>query len=851
MRAVNSDNGGEFTSPEWVEFCRQKGIDRRTTTPYTPEQNGSAEVRFRVLFRNVRALLIHAQLPKQFWGEALLTATVLLNISPLRRSDVTPYERWHQKDPDYSNLRVFGSLAYSYVTPVHPKRLQLTATPGSRKSLDNRSIRGLFVGYAEGQKAWRILHCGTNTVVTTCHATFDESGSYAAMELKQLELDRLEKLHKLDLIQPSRLANSIPDLVFYAEPIAEDTKVVDPELQQLETFIDEFNIDGLRDESGNLPDLSCYARLHPRDPAKVVGCKPQVLTMCGTKQLAEKQKEAEYLVATENIVNKTNDSKISSEAVWVEPKTYSDAMKCDDAFHWRKAIDKEGQSLIAHGTWKLVQLPKGKRALTSKWIFKIKYDAQGRIERYKARLVIRGFEQVKYIDYDEIFAPVIRLESLRLLLALVAINDWECHQTDVDTAFLNGDMTEDVYMVQPEGLVKPGQEQLVCKLMKSLYGLKQAPRAWHKKLTDFLKRNGYVKLNSDACIYIRAGHGVEIVGIYVDDLLLISDTKSGVQQIKSMLASGFKCKDMGEVHYILGLRVRRDRTAKSLTIDQTNYAKSVLEKFNLTHLNPCRTPCDHGSLLSRADCPKNEDEREQMKNKDYRGLVGSLMYLMTGSRPDIAFAIQCVSKYLNNPGPAHWTAAKRILRYVKGTIGHGLVIDGRSNSSQLCAFVDSDYAKDVDTRRSVSGYVMQLGDCAITYSCKSQRTVALSSTEAEYMSLAHGAKEVIFLRELLNELDVKQDQTVVNVDNQSAIAMANNPIHHQRTKHIHTRYHFVRERIAMGDIIVEYVSTKDNVADLLTKAVTADVMSALRGKLGVRDIHEDSVAQVLGKRARD
>ncbi|OWY92149.1 RxLR effector protein [Phytophthora megakarya] len=224
---------------------------------------------------------------------------------------------------------------------------------------------------------------------------------------------------------------------------------------------------------------------------------------------------------------------------------------------------------------------------------------------------------------------------------------------------------------------------------------------------------------------------------------------------------------------------------------------------------------------------------------------------MTGSRPDIAFGIQCVSKYLNDPGIAHWNAAKRILRYVKGTIGHGLVIDGRSRlKGKLTAFVDSDYAKDVDTRRSVSGYVMQLGECAITYSCKSQRTVALSSTEAEYMSLAHGVKEIIFLRELLGELDVKQDPTVVNVDNQSAIAMANNPVHHQRTKHIHSRYHFIRERIAMEDVVLEYVSTKDNIADLLTKAVTVDVLNALRGRLGVRDVAGGGESQKLGKRSR-
>ncbi|GMF20513.1 unnamed protein product [Phytophthora fragariaefolia] len=540
-QTVNSDNGGEFISPDWIAYNTSKGIHVRSTTPYTPEQNGSAEVRFRVLFRKVRALLIGAQLPKQFWGEALLTATLLNNISPLRRAEVTPYELWHRKEPDYSNLRVFGSLAYTYVTPTHSKRLKLTSTPGKRKTLDNRAVRGIFVGYADGQKAWRVLHCGTNSIVTTCHATFDESGSIAAMELKQLELGRLQKLHHLDFIQPSRLANSICDLVFYAEPVPVEATDNGAEIQHLDAFIDEFNIDELRDENGNLPDVSCYTGRISSQPVRQgqVGCKPQALTMCATEQLSMKQKEAELLVATENIADKNENSKISGMATRIEPKTHDEAVTGPDAPHWRKAIDKEGRSLIAHGTWKLVPLPKGKRALTSKWVFKIKYDAQGNVERYKARLVIRGYEQVKYVDYDEIFAPVIRLESLRMLLALVAINDWECHQTDVDTAFLNSDMAEEI---------------------------------------------------------------------------------------------------------------RRNRAAKTLTIDQTTYAKSGFERFNLLQLNPCKTPCDPGVVLSKEDCPKTDEEHDQVKSNNYRGLVGSLMYLMTGSRPDLAFGIQCVSKFFNNPG---------------------------------------------------------------------------------------------------------------------------------------------------------------------------------------------------------
>ncbi|OWZ03591.1 Integrase, catalytic core protein [Phytophthora megakarya] len=494
------------------------------------------------------------------------------------------------------------------------------------------------------------------------------------VELRQLELIRLAKRLKLEYIDPSSLAASVPDLVFYAEPVEEgcDSYSGDEDMAHLDEFIREFDNDVC-----TLPDISEYigqSRDEILQGDKGYGSQLQALTMFAGATLTEKQRHAEALVATENLVNKIENSRISGHAVLPEPKTYQEAIHGGDAVHWREAVNKEGKSLISHGIWKLVRLPMGAKALTSRWIFKLKYDADGNVERYKARIAA----------------------------CFAGTSGWEYHQTDSDTAFLNG---EEVYMVQPEGLVEPGKEEVVCRLVQALYGLKQAPRAWHKRLTEFLKKHGYEKLNSDACIYVHTrGGGVSIIGIYVDDLLLISSTCAGIVNMKLMLATEFNCKDMGEVHYILGLQVRRDRNARSLSIDQRTYAGKVLEKFKLSHVNPARTPSDSGSVLTKADCPQTDADRAQMHDKVYRGLIGSLMYLMTGSRPDIAFSMMIVRKYLNNPGLTHWSAVKRILRYVKGTLNYGLVVNGRgSDALQLKAFVDSDYAKDIDTRSSVSG----------------------------------------------------------------------------------------------------------------------------------------------------
>jgi hypothetical protein len=417
----------------------------------------------------------------------------------------------------------------------------------------------------------------------------------------------------------------------------------------------------------------------------------------------------------------------------------------------------------------------------------------------------------------------------------------ECHQMDIDTAFLNGELEEEIYMKQPQGLEEPGQEHLVCRLLRSLYGLKQAPRAWYKTFTDFLKAHGFVMLSSDACVYIKKmADDILIVGIYVDDLLLLAKTPSHIAYLKSLIGSRFKSKDLGDIHYILGVQVKRDRASRRLFMHQSKYAKSILEKFNFEQARAQQTPGDSSVQLSKKDSPQTEEDKQQMQDKDYRGLVGSLMYLMLGTRPDIAYSLQACSKFLSNPGQAHWIAAKRILRYLKGTLDYGLVFDGNvPDASHLTAYIDSDYGNCLDTRRSVSGYIMQLGGCAVTYSSKTQPTVALSSTEAEYMALAHGVKEVLFLRQLLHELHRVQPTTaIVYGDNQSSIAMAKNPVHHQRTKHIDVRYHFVRERVGRKDIAIEYVDTKSNMADLLTKNVSREILLRLRSSLGVRRIEQ-------------
>jgi hypothetical protein len=504
-------------------------------------------------------------------------------------------------------------------------------------------------------------------------------------------------------------------------------------------------------------------------------------------------------------------------------------MLAPDALKWQEAINKEGQALDDNGTWKLVERPSGKKVLTSMWVLKIKRNSDGTIERYKARLVVRGCFQVKGIDFDEIFAPVVRLESLRVLLAITCIEDLECEQMDIETAFLNGECKEEVYMEQPQGLVKPGMEHLVCKLVKSLYGLKQAPRAWHKALTDFLVSIGFNKLFSDPCIYMKLEkEEKQIIAIYVDDLLLITKSVETMRKMKASIGAKFKAKTLGSVNFILGLKVTRDRQARKLWINQEQHAKSILEKFNFSHCKPVDTPTWSQRKLEKGTSILSQD-------KPYRQLIGSLMYLMVGSRPDIAYAVQDVSQFLNCYDKSHWEAGKRILRYIQGTSSVGLEYSGERVI--LGAYADSDYASSTVDRKSVSGYITKIGNCVITWSSRKQRTVAQSTAEAEYISLAHCTREVLFLRQLLGELGYEQSTTEILDDNQACISMAENPVQHSRTKHIDVRYHFIRERVKNKEVKVKYVESKENVADILTKGLERPAFQYLFKIMGLNRVN--------------
>ena len=429
-----------------------------------------------------------------------------------------------------------------------------------------------------------------------------------------------------------------------------------------------------------------------------------------------------------------------------EPLTVTEAMGRDDSWKdWKEAMESEFQSLIDNKTWELVPLPKGHKSIGCKWIFKIKYSSDGSVERYKARLVALGYLQKEGIDYTETFAPVAKMTSIRTLLALAATDDAEIHQMDVKTAFLNGDLEEEIYMNQPQGFITKGKEKMVCRLFKTIYGLKQSPRAWYKKIDKYFESIGLKKSYADPNIYVLKNDMLYlIIALYVDDLILVSNKLRFLLTTKADLSKSFDMKDLGELHYILGLQVIRDRPCRMLYLNQAKYIRSILQRYGMEDCKSLATPLDANSKLSKDMAPLTDEDINAMVGVPYQNAVGSLVYAMIGTRADIAFAVGVVSQYMANPGPRHWVAVKRILRYLKGTMDDVLRYGGSYSNLQVVGYCDADYAGDIDSRKSTTGYVFLLNGGAISWNSKKQPTVALSTTEAEYMAATHAAKEAIW-----------------------------------------------------------------------------------------------------------
>jgi hypothetical protein len=807
VRCLRVDNGGEFISKAFKTLCKQKGIHLTMSGAHAQQQNGVAERSWRTAVEMTRCMRKRAGLAKKFWGELLATAVYTLNrLASATLGGDTPHHALLGEHAKLDKMRVIGCRAFAHVYD------------NERRKLDDKSWKGILVGYDESNRyCYRIYNPATGKVKTTVHVTFDEASFPAKKAVPFNEA--------VDIVDPPE------------EPVVQGGAQQQQQQQQRQRVEREESAakDASQREAepaGAGDKQATVGALQRRDASSVgdsgsVGGPPTWKWTELVEQQADNLGRGRRVKSSTHLAHLAEEEEhalVAAASLSGAPTSFKEAVRSSDKPQWMRAMEDEMKAFIQTRALELVERPAGANVIGTRWVFKVKRNEHGEIERFKARLVAKGYVQVEGVDYFEIYAPVAKPTSIRVVLAIATHEDWVLDNMDVDTAFLQSPVHEEIYVSQPEGFEQRGAngKELVCRVHKSLYGLKQAPRNWNKEIDGWLCEFGLKPSRADPCLYIMIGEGnVLIVLLYVDDLIITGNSRAIVDQFKTAISERFKMKDLGMLRWILGMEIKRDRAKHTLELNQGAYINSVLTRFGMEDSKPVPTPAE-GVLRRLSDGhPDNE----------YMQLVGSVLYLATISRPDIAFAVQNLGRHMQRVGPDHWTAAKRLLRYLSGTRHHGIQFSGNAPEAiKLVGYCDADWAGDLDTRRSTTAHVFLLTGACVSWASRLQPTVALSSAEAEYMALSTGVQEAIHLRSLLRDLGYEQrGPTAIHEDNQACIAMSSNPtVNHKRSKHIDIRYHFTRERVESGDLELRYVPTEHQLADLLTKALESKRVAKLR-----------------------
>jgi len=504
-----------------------------------------------------------------------------------------------------------------------------------------------------------------------------------------------------------------------------------------------------------------------------------------------------------------------------EPKDVATALEDAD---WVNAMHEELENFERNEVWVLVPPPPECHPIGTKWVFKNKQGEDGVVVRNKARLVAQGYSQKEGIDYEETFAPVARLEAIRILLAFAASKGFKLYQMDVKSAFLNGFIEEEVYVRQPPGFEHPKHPDHVYKLHKALYGLKQAPRAWYDRLKTFLLGKGFEMGSVDKTLFLlRQGSDTLIVQIYVDDIIFGGSSHSLVAKFSELMSREFEMSMMGELTFFLGLQIKQSKNGTF--VHQGKYTKDLMRKFDMGEAKPLSTPMSTTTALDA------DEEGEPVDQREYRSMIGSLLYL-TATRPDIQFAVCLCARFQASPRTSHRQAVKRIFRYLRFTPEFGLWYSA-SSSLSLSGYSDADYAGCRVMRRSTSGTCQFLGTSLVSWSSRKQSNVAQSTVEAEYVAAAACCSQLLWMIATLKDYGLHFTRVPLLCDSTGAISVAKNPVLHSKTKHIEVRYHFLRDHYEKGDIDLHYVDTTRQLADIFTKPLDQATFARLRGELGI------------------
>ncbi|KEP45491.1 putative Gag-Pol polyprotein/retrotransposon, partial [Rhizoctonia solani 123E] len=774
VKALRTDGGGEYASTAFEKWMREQGIEHQKTEANSSASNGVAERAIRTLNDFQRTMRIDADMSDKYWGYAVKHAAHLWNITPKRfLNGRTPDEVFTGKKPDVARLRTFGCKAWARIPDDRRTKLQA------------RSVECRYLGYAPNRKAHLLVERVSQRILTSRDVVFDEDG-----ERRQRVI--------IEDYDVERVPKEVGD--------AETKPKVEP------SEPDDSDVKSEGESAKSEPE----SEARTRSPSPMPAEPPPVETPPEPRRSTRETRppvryganvgvdDLSLLLSNPHIVEFAFAADLKSP-----PLTFAEAMARPDANLWLGAMVEELESIQKHGVYKETDRPGDRNVVGCRWIFSFKFGPDGEVVRYKARLVAKGFSQREGVDFGETSSPVAASDSWRVILGIATSEDLEMLQLDIKTAFLHGEVEEEIYMEQPEGFGKG--DGRVWKLAKALYGLKQAARAFYMKLRGVLEKIGFTKCETDhAVFWCREDDKLAIILAHVDDMLLVGKPLSFLEGFKSEMAKFFDIVDLGEPRMFVGVEIQRDREAGTLKISQRRYIKDILDRFQMSDSKPVNTPMAESPNLPKLDSPTIDRTLYQ------RG-IGSLMYAMVSTRPDIAYATGLLAQHAANPGEDHWASLKRVLRYLQGTIEVGIVYD-RSKPSELIGYVDSDYAGDKNSSRSTTGWTFQIAGGSVAWSSRKQPTISLSSTEAEYVAASSATRELSWIRQFLSEIGfLSNNPTILFTDNQSSMALAKNPINHQNTKHIRVKYHFIREMIELREVDLKYIPTDEQVADVLTK----------------------------------
>jgi len=845
IKYIRTDNGTEFVNSKFKNFCSSYGIKHQLTIPYNPQQNGRAERFNGTLINSAKTLLNDAKLSHQFWQDAIDTSNYIKNRLPHKGNrNKIPYETLNKTKVDYSNIRVFGCKVFFYL----PKNF--------RSKLDNNASPGIFLGYSDNPTGYKILDVSNNKIILSRNVEFFESNpgnslcthcdSYITNFIPNNVIRRNNTYFNNNsynqILTSNNTDNNNITYNTLNPPHTNKTNLkMNNKSQKNNIIINNNNnnnnntlnnnndnnikitnnnnnsnnsrntiIKNTHDNSSNNNNTLTITKNNHNDINNIniiSNDDPRHTTNSSNKRKQENINS-----------NNSNNKKQNHNENLREPTNFDDIQNLSDKNEWLKSVNEELENMKTLQVFESTEkVPEKANITASRWIFKYKKNSKGEIIKRKSRLVAKGFTQQKGIDYHETFSPTLKSDSIRIFTALAVQNKFNIHQIDINAAYLNAPLKEEIYMKPPKG--HEDYNKRYWKLKRAIYGLKQSGKQWNDELHKYLTKIHYKRIISEPCLYIKENKNNKIIGllaVYVDDILLSGD-ETTINQTKTLIKNKFKIKDIGKVNYIIGIKFIKHKHGYFL--NQTRYIEEILDKFNMRNTTP-----------SRNTKPVEDEELRKIKfdQTKYRSIVGNLLYLAISTRPDIIYSVGRAARKSKNPTSEDWLNIMKILKYLKGTINYGLNF---TKQKEIMAYVDADYAGDPDSRRSTTGFLITIGGTPTSWCSKLQHCISTSTAEAEYYSLSECSKHCVWYLNLLNELNTNLTNIEINVDNKAAIYNAKNHSINPKTKHMDIRVHYIRELINNRKIKLKYIKSQYNLADGFTKYLSSAQMDNFRNSI--------------------